>query len=110
MIYLIKELIPVDPNDLYGKNAIPVLKIGYTDDKNMNKRMSAYHYDCIGFKLIHCIPCGTELHEKALHLYFRKYKYPKLKEWFYMNKIIVDEFLKFTLDDLDKIDRKSTRL
>src|SRR5574344_665836 len=107
MIYLI--LNPVtnagidEINKLQGKN-VPcqvILKIGYTEDGNLENHLKRYGIP--GLIVLGTIDGGTEIHKKSLHKYFEKYKYPKLKEWFYYDSSIVDEFNKFTLSDLDKI-------
>lgn len=40
--------------------------------------------------------------ESAFHLYFRKYKYEKLNEWFYYNNEIIDKFPQLTEDEIYK--------
>src|SRR5574344_842048 len=107
MIYLI--LNPVtnagidEINKLQGKN-VPcqvILKIGYTEDGNLENHLKRYGIP--GLIVLGTIDGGTEIHKKSLHKYFEKYKYLKLKEWFYYDSNIVDEFNKFTLIDLDRI-------
>src|SRR5574344_1700600 len=80
---------------------IQLLKIGYTEDGNLENHLKRYGIP--GLIVLGTIDGGTEIHKKSLHKYFEKYKYPKLKEWFYYDTSIVDEFNKFTLIDLDRI-------
>jgi hypothetical protein len=102
MIYLIEELDFTENKD-GSRNIFSILKIGYTDDNNIKQRFNAYTYHCPGARLIHTIPGATCVHEKSLHVHFKKYKYGKLDEWFYFNLDIVNSFKGFTLKDLDNI-------
>lgn len=100
MLYLIKEI-----GYEQDGNLTEILKIGFSD--NVDNRLKSYasHYPFVK-KL--AVREGDEFMEKFLHLYFNKYKYPELEEWFYYNDEIVDKFnsVEFTKEWCEKIDSK----
>jgi hypothetical protein len=68
-----------------------ILKIGYTDDKRGDKRFAAYRSCSPTSQVLYKIPGGTRKDEQRLHTYFKEFKYPKQREWFYYR----DEILEF---------------
>jgi hypothetical protein len=68
-----------------------ILKIGYTDDKRGDKRFDAYKTCSPTSQVLYKIPGGTRKDEQRLHTYFKEFKYPKQREWFYYR----DEILEF---------------
>lgn len=100
MLYLIKEI-----GYEQDGNLTEILKIGFSD--NVDNRLKSYasHYPFVK-KL--AVREGDEFMEKFLHLYFNKYKYSKLEEWFYYNDEIVNTFnsIEFTKEWCEKIDGK----
>lgn len=93
MIYLTVG-IDFDKSDLNNiqNNIVYVLKIGYTDNIENKRRETTYVTSGIipGFLLIRE---GTLIDERALQIYFRKYKYHKLSEWFEWSQEIIDNFM-----------------
>ena len=101
MIYLIKSA-AFDENDNY----ITILKIGYA--KEVDKRYNQY-VDHNPTSILLKIREGDKTLESYLHGYFKKYKFPKKREWFYYSQDIVDNFENikinnsYTIDELKAI-------
>lgn len=75
----------------FSKNNLSVLKIGYSEDNNFNKRAKTYFSYCYfrtGF--IFTIPGGTMEHESKLHYYFQDYRLSG--EWFLDSPVITNFF------------------
>ena len=108
MIYVIKT-----PGYTEEKGFFFLLKIGYTNDKNRERRLAGYstHNPC--FEVLYEIPKGTEDHEKRLHFKFKDLKFKKdssLSEWFMCDQSIIDYFeSRPTLEDISKLPIKQCR-
>ena len=108
MIYVIKT-----PGYTEEKGFFFLLKIGYTNDKNIERRLTGYstHNPC--FEVLYEIPKGTEDHEKKLHFKFKDLKFKKnssLSEWFMCDQSIIDYFeFRPTLEDISKLPIKQCR-
>ena len=74
-----------DEND----NLIKLIKIGFSD--NLNTRENQYKSSGILMGFMKTREGDKNL-EKAFHIYFSKYKYEKLNEWFYYNEDIIINF------------------
>jgi len=89
MIYLIETT-------YYNKDnskIVDLLKIGYTSDDSLSKRLSLYKLHNPLCKLLFTIPNGTEEDEKKLHIKFKKFLYPDYgREWFIYNEEIINFF------------------
>ena len=96
MIYLIKSA-AFDENDNY----ITILKIGYA--KEVDKRYNQY-VDHNPTSVLLKIREGDKTLESYLHGYFKKYKFPKKREWFYYSQDIVDNFENIKIDNSYTID------
>jgi hypothetical protein len=87
MVYVIKSLGMKDPKKgATIDNAVEVIKIGFSDDKNIEKRLKCYKCENMIFEILFTIPGGTMEDEKRLHMYFKDLKYIKGSEWFYVDK------------------------
>ena len=94
MIYLIK----VEYKD------ITLLKIGYTEDNNWEKRKIQYKLHNPLCQFLFNLKGGTEVMEKSLHYKFRNYQYKEYgKEWFIGNEEILDYFKTVALKDLSNL-------
>lgn len=91
MLYLIKQPAYDDEG-----NYIDILKIGFASD--MESRFLQYLYHCPSSILLSQRE-GDKFMEKFLHLYFDQYKFPKLREWFYFDQEILDEFMKVEFNE-----------
>lgn len=88
MIYLIKSA-GYDENE----NLIHLLKIGYTEDNNRDRRFNAYKLHNPTCKILYELPELTEEDEKNIQYKFRKYLYIDYgREWFEYNDEIVNFF------------------
>ena len=96
MIYLIKSA-AFDENDNY----ITILKIGYA--KEVDKRYNQY-VDHNPTSVLLKTREGDKTLESYLHRYFKKYKFPKKREWFYYSQEIVDNFENIKIDNSYTID------
>lgn len=77
-----------------------LLKIGYTKDKNKDKRFSSYKMHNPKSVVLFTIPGGTEKHEKAIHHKFRPFLYSGYgNEWFNFDQTIIDFFTTHTTKD-----------
>lgn len=82
MIYLIKSA-GYDENE----NLIHLLKIGYTEDNNKDKRFQLYKLHNPTCKILYEIPDLPEDIEKKIQYKFRGLKYNEYgNEWFYLIK------------------------
>ena len=85
MLYVIKSVGKKNSNKpLSLNNLIEIIKIGYTDDNSIDKRMSSYSTHNKSYDILLKIPRGTYEDEHNLHQFFKKLEYDR--EWF-----IVDE-------------------
>ena len=74
-----------------------LLKIGYTEDKNKEKRFSSYKMHNPKSVVLFTIPGGTEKHEKAIHHKFHPFLYSNYgNEWFNFDQSIIDFFTTHT--------------
>ena len=95
MIYLIKSA-GYDENE----NLIHLLKIGYTEDNNRDRRFMSYKLHNPTCKILYEIPSLSEDIEKRIQYKFRDYKYKEYgNEWFYYNDDVINFFR-----DIDKVD------
>ena len=77
-----------------------LLKIGYTEDKNKEKRFSSYKMHNPKSVVLFTIPGGTEKHEKAIHHKFHPFLYSNYgNEWFNFDQTIIDFFTTHTTKD-----------
>lgn len=98
MIYLIKSA-GYDENE----NLIHLLKIGYTEDNNRDRRFMSYKLHNPTCKILYEIPSLSEDIEKRIQYKFRDYKYKEYgNEWFYYSEDIINFF-----KDIDSIDLES---
>ena len=98
MIYLIKSA-GYDENE----NLIHLLKIGYTEDNNRDRRFMSYKLHNPTCKILYEIPSLSEDIEKRIQYKFRDYKYIDYgNEWFYYSEDIINFF-----KDIDSIDLES---
>ena len=98
MIYLIKSA-GYDDNE----NLIHLLKIGYTEDNNRDRRFMSYKLHNPTCKILYEVPSLSEDIEKRIQYKFRDYKYKDYgNEWFYYSDDIVNFF-----KDIDKINLES---
>ena len=98
MIYLIKSA-GYDENE----NLIHLLKIGYTEDNNKDKRFQLYKLHNPTCKVLYEIPNLPEDIEKRIQYKFRGLKYNEYgNEWFYYSEDIINFF-----KDIDNIDLES---
>lgn len=98
MIYLIKSA-GYDESE----NLIHLLKIGYTEDNNKDKRFQLYRIHNPTCKVLYEIPNLSEDIEKRIQYKFRGLKYNEYgNEWFYYSEDIINFF-----KDIDSIDLES---
>ena len=98
MIYLIKSA-GYDESE----NLIHLLKIGYTEDNNKDKRFQLYKLHNPTCKVLYEIPNLPEDIEKRIQYKFRGLKYNEYgNEWFYYSEDIINFF-----KDIDNIDLES---
>ena len=89
MIYLIETTYYNKDNN----KIVDLLKIGYTSDDSLSKRLSLYKLHNPLCKLLFTIPNGTEEDEKKLHIKFKKFLYPDYgREWFMYDEEIINFF------------------
>ena len=70
-----------------------LLKIGYTDDENCEKRFGSYKTHNPKAVVLFTIPGGTEKDEKTIQRMFRSFLYPDYgNEWFKFDQSIIDFF------------------
>lgn len=105
MIYLIKSA-GYDENE----NLIHLLKIGYTEDNNRDRRFMAYKLHNPTCKILYEIPSLSEDIEKRVQYRFRDYKYKDYgNEWFYYNDDIINFFRDIDKVDLDSLPKNPVR-
>ena len=93
MIYVIKSLgLKNQDKDITPDNIIEIIKIGYTEDSNLEKRMSAYSTHNKIYKILLKISEGTQEDEHNLHQYFKNFKYDT--EWFVDKDDNIEKFFK----------------
>lgn len=98
MIYLIKSAGYNEKGDF-----IHLLKIGYTEDNNKDKRFQLYKLHNPTCKVLYEIPNLPEDIEKRIQYKFRGLKYNEYgNEWFYYSEDIINFF-----KDIDNIDLES---
>lgn len=115
MIYLIETTY----YDKDSKEILDLLKIGYTSDDSLNKRLSLYKLHNPLYKLLYTIPDATEDDERRLHIKFKKFRYPDYgREWFMYNEKIVNffsshltyELLQQGIDEIELLNHGNTRI
>lgn len=98
MIYLIKSA-GYDENE----NLIHLLKIGYTEDNNRDRRFMSYKLHNPTCKILYEIPSLSEDIEKRIQYKFKDLLYSEYgREWFYYSEDIINFF-----KDIDSIDLES---
>ena len=107
MIYLIETTY----YDKDSSEILDLLKIGYTNDDGLNKRLAQYKSHNPKFKLLLTIPGATEEIEKKLHVKFKQFHYSDYgKEWFVYNKEIVDYLTNHSTKDSLEFDLRDIEL
>jgi hypothetical protein len=107
MIYLIETTY----YDKDSSEILDLLKIGYTNDDGLNKRLAQYKSHNPKFKLLLTIPGATEEMEKKLHVKFKQFHYSDYgKEWFVYNKEIVDYLTNHSTKDSLEFDLRDIEL
>lgn len=85
------------------KKVLDLLKIGYTEDSNKDKRFTLYKLHNPGYKLLYEILGYDEDIEKRIQYKFRNLLYSEYgREWFYYSDDIINFFR-----DIDNIDLES---
>jgi hypothetical protein len=106
MIYLIETT-------YYNKNTkeiLDLLKIGYTEDSNKDKRFTLYKLHNPGYKLLYEISGYDEDIEKRVQYKFRDLKYNEYgNEWFYYSDDIINFFRDIDKVDLDSLPKNPVR-
>ena len=106
MIYLIETT-------YYNKNTkeiLDLLKIGYTEDSNKDKRFTLYKLHNPGFKLLYEILGYNEDIEKRIQYKFRDLKYNEYgNEWFYYSDDIINFFKNIDNVDLESLPKSPRR-
>ena len=106
MIYLIETT-------YYNKNTkeiLDLLKIGYTEDSNKDKRFTLYKLHNPGYKLLYEISGYDEDIEKRVQYKFRDLKYNEYgNEWFYYSDDIINFFRGIDKVDLDSLPKNPVR-
>ena len=87
-----------------------LLKIGYTEDKNKDRRYSQYKLHNPTCEIIHEIPEGNMDQESRLHYKFKDFRFEDYgDEWYVYNDEIVNYIKTVTLEELDKLPNNPTR-
>lgn len=106
MIYLIETT-------YYNKNTkeiLDLLKIGYTEDSNKDKRFTLYKLHNPGYKLLYEISGYDEDIEKRVQYKFRDLKYNEYgNEWFYYSDDIINFFKNIDNVDLESLPKSPRR-
>ena len=106
MIYLIETT-------YYNKNTkeiLDLLKIGYTEDSNKDKRFTLYKLHNPGYKLLYEISGYDEDIEKRVQYKFRGLKYNGYgNEWFYYSDDIINFFKNIDNVDLESLPKSPRR-
>lgn len=100
MIYLILSAGFKDDDSLEK-----LLKIGYTEDNNLDRRIYQYKSHNPTIKLLYTIPEGTKNLEDLLHSRFYSFRYDKFgKEWFNYSEEIMQFFEMYnTAEDMSEV-------
>lgn len=105
MIYLIKSA-GYDESE----NLIHLLKIGYTEDNNKDKRFQLYKLHNPTCKILYEIPDLSEDIEKRIQYKFRDLLYLEYgREWFYHSEDIINFFKDIDNIDLESLPKNPTR-
>ena len=81
-----------------------LLKIGYTDDNNKDRRYSQYKLHNPTCEVIYEIPEGTKDHESRLHYKFKDFRFEDYgDEWYVYNEEIIEYIKTVTLEEIDKL-------
>ena len=105
MIYLIKSA-GYDESE----NLIHLLKIGYTEDNNKDKRFQLYKLHNPICKILYEIPDLSEDIEKRIQYKFRDLLYLEYgREWFYHSEDIINFFKDIDNIDLESLPKNPTR-
>jgi len=106
MIYLIETT-------YYNKNTkeiLDLLKIGYIEDSNKDKRFTLYKLHNPGYKLLYEISGYDEDIEKRVQYKFRDLKYNEYgNEWFYYSDDIINFFKNIDNVDLESLPKSPRR-
>lgn len=85
------------------KEVLDLLKIGYTEDSNKDKRFTLYKLHNPGYKLLYEILGYDEDIEKRIQYKFRNLLYSEYgREWFYYSDDIINFFRDIDLESLPK--------
>lgn len=108
MIYLIQT----SYYDEDTNTPIRLLKIGYTNDDRLNKRLAQYKLHNPRAKLLYTISGATEDDELKVHCKFKKFLYPDYgREWFMYDDEIIEFFKIYTtLDSLRSLNLPSPQV
>lgn len=105
MIYLIKSAGYNEKGDF-----IHLLKIGYTEDNNKDKRFQLYKLHNPTCKILYEIPDLSEDIEKRIQYKFRDLLYLEYgREWFYHSEDIINFFKDIDNIDLESLPKNPTR-
>ena len=105
MIYLIKSAGYNEKGDF-----IHLLKIGYTEDNNKDKRFQLYKLHNPTCKILYEIPDLSEDIEKRIQYKFRDLLYLEYgREWFYHSEDIINFFKNIDNIDLESLPKNPTR-
>ena len=102
MIYLIISS-AVRENEKGEKEYFDILKIGYTEDKNKNRRFDQYFLHNPTCKILKIIPNATQEQESKVKFKFKDLLFAR-QEWFLYDQSIIDFFNNIeSLEELDKL-------
>ena len=108
MIYLIMSS-AMKENENGNIEYFRVLKIGYTEDKNKDKRFDQYYLHNPTCKVLKIIPNATQEQESRVQYKFRNLLYIR-NEWFKYDQSIIDFFNNVkSLDELDRLPKNPIR-
>ena len=94
MIYVIKSFgVKDQTKELDINNLIEIIKIGFTEDSNQERRISSYSTHNKAYKVLLKIPEGTQEDEHDLHQYFKDFQYFD-REWFIDVDDTIENFFK----------------
>ena len=108
MLYLImSSAMKEDENG--GKEYFDILKIGYTEDKNKDRRFEQYYLHNPTCKVLKTIPNATQEQESRVQYKFKDLLYTR-NEWFKYDQSIIDFFNDIrSLEELDKLPKNPIR-
>ena len=92
------------------KKVLDLLKIGYTEDSNKDKRFTLYKLHNPGYKLLYEILGYDEDIEKRIQYKFRNLLYSEYgREWFYYSDDIINFFRDIDNIDLESLPKKGSK-